>query len=271
MTEVRRAAGLVLGIAVVVAVGVGAQSTLASLGVREEAARGQVVDALGSGYVPFYMAAKAFKAAAPTSRAALVTGALSWVKAYTETPAFKTAYDKRRQEDAPTAPSAKGSVDDELAKQRAERLKGLEEMKANVKKMPPEMQAQMAEAVKQMEAQIAQMDKDPQMAAMMRQGAQMQREGEQKDYQARVAAHEKRFPADPKALIARRLREFLQVSQTVDYTAKLVPSSGGKMAFANPKYEGQTAEWKLCYRAGKEAVDAARAFASDWLKQLETR
>jgi len=40
------------------------------------------------------------------------------------------------------------------------------------------------------------------------------------------------------------------------------------MKFADPKYEAKSGGWKLCYRAGKESVEAARAFAQTWLKGL---
>jgi hypothetical protein len=32
--------------------------------------------------------------------------------------------------------------------------------------------------------------------------------------------------------------------------------------------ERRSIEWKMCYRAGKPAVDAARRAAEDWLKGL---
>jgi hypothetical protein len=43
------------------------------------------------------------------------------------------------------------------------------------------------------------------------------------------------------------------------------------MRFANEDYEGKPAEWKICFRAGKEATEAARAFARSWLTELEKK
>ena len=214
-----------------------------------------------------YPAAKSFKAAAPSVRASMVTAAFAWAKAYTESAAFKADYDKQRAADTPAPPKVKGSVDDELAAQRAERKKGLEESKKSLAQMPPDMRPQMESTIKQMEAQFAQMDADPQMVAMQRQGVEMQRAEEQKAHEQRVQAHEKRFPADSRALIARRLQEFLAVSQDVDFGAKLV-AAGNRQKFADARYEDQRPEWKLCYRAGKEATVAARASAQAWLASL---
>ena len=263
-----RKAALGLGIAVSLLVGgVYGQNALGDLGVSEASAKQEVVRTFADGYVPWHLGAKAFKAAAPALRVTSVKGAIAWAKAYTETPAFKAEYDRRRAEDAPRPPQVKGTADDQLAKQRAEQKKQIEEMRANIVKMPAEMRKQMEETVKQVEAQFASQEQNAQMTAMMKQSFEMQAAADQKAYEGRVAAHEKRYPADPKVLIARRLNEFLAMSGTVDFGAKL-QARGGRMVFANPVYEEKPPEWKLCYRAGREAVEAARASAAEWLKAL---
>jgi hypothetical protein len=243
-----------------------AQNTLASLGIEEADARRDIVYALEQGYVNYFPARNAFKAAAPAARATLVKTAMAWAQAYTQTPAFKAAYEKARAEAAPKAPTLR-NVDQELAKQKAERRKGIEDAKANLSKMPAEMRDQMAKTIKEMEAQNARMEADPQMAAMMRQGVEMQNTEDKRRYQNDVAAHAERYPADPAVLIAKRLRRFLEVSKDVDYTAKLV-ARDGRQHFVNPQYEAKPSEWKLCFRAGREPVDAARAAAQAWLTAL---
>jgi hypothetical protein len=265
----RRRTVAALVAAAIISVGViRAQGGLSSLGVTDAWAKGEIVGALSSGYVNVYQAAKAFKPAAPSARASMVTAAFAWAKAYTESAAFKADYDRQRQADTPAPPKFKGTVDDELAAQKAEQRKSIEEMKKNIAQMPANMRPQMEATVKETEAQFAKMDGDPQMQKMLRQGIEMQRAGDQKAYEDRVQAHEKRLPADPRTLIARRLQEFLTLSQDVDFAAKLVPS-GNRMKFADPKYEGQRPEWKLCYRVGKEATSAARSAAQAWLASLK--
>ncbi len=244
-----------------------AQGALAGLGVNEGTGRSMVEDWLSSGYFNPSPAAKAVKAAAPASRAALVANAIAWARAYTESPGFKAEYDKQRQAERPSPPEAKGTVDEELARQAAERRKSLEEMKRNVSQMPPDMRKSMEAAVKEAEANNAKLEKDPQMAAMLRQGLEAQRAEEQRAYKGRVAAYEQRWPADSRRLVARRLQEFLDLSKDVDFGAKLVPS-GRLMRFADPRYEEKPPLWKLCFRAGREATEAARAAAQAWLKAL---
>ncbi len=257
-------------LAVVVGLGVGAwaQGALGALGVSDSTAPGSIVNAIARGNVPVSSAAKAFKAAAPAARATLVKTAMSWAKAYTESAAFKADYDKQREADAPKPPRFKGTVDDELAAQRAERMKGVEDTKKNLASMPANMRPQMEQMVKQMEEQNAKIDKDAQMQAMLRQGIEMQRANDMKAYEQSVQQHDTRFPADPRVLIARRLQEFLDLSKDVDFGAKLVPA-GAKQRFADTRYEEKPDQWKLCYRAGREAVTAAREAAQGWLATIK--
>lgn len=248
-----------------------AQSTLANFGINTREVQPRIVSSLVNGSVPVYPNRKTFLSAAPALRAAFVKETLTWVKAYTESQAFLDDYKKKREAAKPTASASKRTPDEQFAKYIADQRKAVEEMKKNVAKMTPDMQKQMAETVKQMEANVDRMSKDPQMAAMMKQGFAHQAVGEQQDYQRLLADHDKRYPADPKVLIAARLRQFLDVSKDLDFNAKLVPAGGGQMRFADPRYESKPDQWKLCYRAGKDATEAARAFATDWLRQLPAK
>ena len=245
-----------------------AQNTLANFGINTREVQPNIVGSIVNGYVPVYPNRKAFLSAAPALRAAFVKEALTWAKAYTESSAFADDYKKQRESAKPTPPASKGTPDEQFAKNIAEQRKGVEDMKKNVAKMSPAMQKQMADTVKQMEANVERMAKDPQMVAMMKQGFAAQAQAEQQDYQRRLADHDKRYPADPKVLIATRLRQFLDVSKDVAFDAKLVPAGGGRMKFADARFEDKSEQWKLCYRAGKDATQAARTFATDWLKQL---
>jgi len=85
---------------------------------------------------------------------------------------------------------------------------------------------------------------------------------------AAVAQYEKLIPGDPRVLVATRLRTFLEVTRDVAWDARLV-ESGKLRKFADQSLESRPAEWKMAYRAGKPATDAARAFAQTWLADLE--
>ena len=76
--------------------------------------------------------------------------------------------------------------------------------------------------------------------------------------------NEKLYPSDPNQMVKQRLKEFLKVSSTVDFDAELQGSM-----FKNPAYERKSAQWKMCYRAGRDVIMAAREEATKWLQELE--
>jgi hypothetical protein len=267
---------ILLGLAACLAV-LRAADAIRELGLREADARESVIEAINSGNVNWWPASKAFKAAAPAVRAGLVTGALTWAKTYTESAEFKTAYEKVRQNQKPEAPKPK-SADEEMAKQRAQLEKSIAETKKRLAEPPPAgVSPEIAKAIrdgsesalKMLTAQLADMDK-PETKAMLRQSIEYQNKNSQEQYQRSMKEWESRYPIDPKPLLVKRLQHFLDQSAGVDFGAKLVPC-GSKKCFADKPNEQKPQDWKLCYRAGKGAVDAARAFATTWLAELQKK
>jgi hypothetical protein len=87
-------------------------------------------------------------------------------------------------------------------------------------------------------------------------------------YREDLKRWEAEYPSNIKALLKQRLTQFLQQTASIDYNAKLVPF-GRKMIFADPELEAKDPFWKACFRSGKRTVDAARAFAQQWLAELK--
>lgn len=245
-----------------------AQDSMDDFGLNTTELEECIVESLANGYLPAYPDRKVFKAASPAVRAAFVQNSLTWFKTYTQSDAFKNDYAQQRESAKPSPPESKGNADERYAAFIEKQRQDLKKTKQNIAQMPPDMQKQMQDVVKQMEDNIEKSAKDPQMAAIMKQSYEQESISDQRDYQDRLATWEKKYPEDPKALIAARLHQFLDVSRNIPFDAELVPK-GKLLKFADPQYEAQTAEWKLCYRAGREPVQAARAFASEWLGQIE--
>jgi len=245
-----------------------AQAKFSDFGINEEQLKSRMVPALVHGNIPAYPSGKSYHAASPAIQEAFARNCMAWLKWYTESSAFLADYNRERAAAKPAPPQSKGSADDQYSAYLAEQRKQLEEMKKNVAAMSPEMQKQMAPAIKQMEASVEKMAKDPNMASMMKQGIAGQEVQNKKDYEDEVAKYNRDYPADPKVLIATRLRQFLEISKDVNFNAKLIPIGNGRMDFADPQYRQKSTDWKLCYRAGESAVQAARSFATEWLKQL---
>jgi hypothetical protein len=83
------------------------------------------------------------------------------------------------------------------------------------------------------------------------------------DKQMNKGEDDKKMPADPNELIKKRLEKFMEISATVDFEATLNGTQ-----FANPEYEKKSDQWKMCYRAGKAVIAAAREEVATWLKEL---
>ena len=260
-----------LTLALVIACGVAAAAqsdVIAKLGSTPEEASDTVFSAFSGGHVYMSGTRTVFTTANDQARVALVTGVINFARAYTTSADFAKRWGMFRENQKPSQPQTGPTS---MAAMQAEQKKALEEAVKNMEEAArkmPQMKATFDEQIKGLRQQIAELGKaDPaanaQMDAILKQSAQQAQELHKQN----VAEWEKKYPVDPKPFVAQRLREFLAMSATVDFTAKLV-TTNGKMRFENPEYERKDSQWKYMYRAGKPAVDAARTLAQDWLKSL---
>jgi hypothetical protein len=241
---------------------------LAKLGLDPDSAKNSFLDSLASGNVYNDTAMKAFKALPALARAEIVRAGLGWIKTYVETTEFKAAYREFRDGKKPEAPAARPSADEALKKQKADFEKQISETRKNMAGLDAATKESME--IKEMRAQMETMEKDPQQKELMLQMTEMARSEDKKRYEEQLKSWEEEFPAEPRALIKKRISDFLAASAGVDFAAKLLPS-GDKMVFASEEYEQKPSEWKVCFRAGREATTAARDFAKAWLADLEEK
>jgi hypothetical protein len=267
-----RFAAVLLGALILVTAGgiIAAQSgtdVLAKLGLEKASAGENLLGALTSGYIFNSSAAKAFKALPASARVDVVRAGLAWVKAYAASPEFKAAYKKHRDGRKPQLPDPVPSAEEQIAKMKADVEAGIANMRQVAASGDAEMKKSMEEAIKQMQVQMKEMDK-PEMKENFRLGAEMQTTQKKADYESALKTWNESLPEDPGKLIANRIHQFLETSASVDFSAELV-SRGDRKIFAKEEYEQKSSYWKLCFRAGKEATEAARAFAKAWLEELK--
>lgn len=202
-------------------------------------------------------------------RAAVVLAVGQFTKAYVESKAFLGLYEEMRQGEKPRPPQEPKAMSDQRKEEVAQARQTLAELEAQVKNAPAEARQAMRQALEASKQALAQMEKgDPSQESAADQAAQAQYKLDQEQYKQQMAEWEKQYPAgNPHPLIARRLRELLETTKDVDFTAE---TSGEQWkTFVNPEHEAKDRWWKLAFRAGKPAVDAARDFASKWLSELE--
>ncbi len=244
-----------------------AQSTVTRLGVAENNARETVLSIMRGGYGYYGAASKSFLMLGPTARAMAVNDVVGWARAYVKSDAFKQAWAKEREDAKPKAPAVTGTTDDAVKSYDAQVQKQIDDMKKAVASLPPDQRKAMEETMKQITAQAEASAKDPSQQALRRQAIEGQRTGDQSKYQSDLKEWEEDFPVDPSPVIARRLREFLAMSADVNFDAKVV-NRDGRNYFADEQYERKPEEWKICFRAGREATTAAGSAATTWLAQL---
>ena len=244
----------------------GAQNHLANLGISEGRAREAVFDSFITDTISLAGESKTFTGASTTARVALVNFALSLARTFAESDDFKRRYADHREANGPDPLPDEPSVDAILAKQRA----GFEEQVLAMRKLfdqiTPEQRATLEEGWKDMRAQLTEMETGPRRAELEK-ALRQQRVSQEREREVAMKELESVWPTDHRALIANRLRHFLDVSRDVAYDAKLIEKDG-KQVFADPSLEARPKEWKMCFRAGKPATDAARAFAQKWLNDL---
>lgn len=85
---------------------------------------------------------------------------------------------------------------------------------------------------------------------------------------ARRPGLEAELPPDVNVLVARRLREFLALTEDMDFDARTRRNDAGRLVFRDEELEAKPATWKLCFRAGEDTIEAAREFAEGWLRSL---
>jgi len=108
---------------------------------------------------------------------------------------------------------------------------------------------------------------DSEMLALMVTSENYMYENATTKYEQQLQQWQKDYPADHRKMVKDRLEAFLKLTADVDFNAALKEEYRVKK-FVNPAYEKKPAEWKMAYRAGRPAVDAARTFAKAWLVEL---
>ena len=253
-----------------------AADVLTQFRLTDEDAQRSVFDTLWSGTPDsFGPAPSIFRALAPQARAAAVTTAAAFVRAYAESDTFREQYAAKRgterPPDLPETTAARADVD----KQTKEMEKAMAETRAALANMPPEMRKMMEAAMKEaggkdLDAQMASAQKETAKAMKDQKAAQTKADAQIADARLNAKQFDQRYPANPDAFIAGRLREFLALSATVPADAALVRRDG-KMVFVDPALESKPEMWKQLYRAGQPSVDAARDAATAWLATLPAR
>ena len=205
------------------------------------------------------------------NRTAIASEVLTYCKKHVSTASFGIQYRDFRKKTQPVAPSIK--MKEQI---RAELVSNYEEQIINnqqmvnyalvMKNMEMKKKAELAMAKCYKTLEEINTGNSKIMTEQMIY-ADMRYQSDLEKYQTKICKWEKDYPVDTRQLIKRRLEHFLELTKDIDFSASLKEMNGKKI-FVNPAYEQKPAEWKMGYRAGKDVVQTARAFAGQWMKEL---
>ncbi len=201
---------------------------------------------------PASLASKDLKALSPQARVALLKAALGATRAFLDSGAGRNAVAALAVDAPPRNP------EDELAE--AEKQQAAMKVDDMLVGVPKEQHAQVKKAFEQMK-------KD--MAAQLQQARSNLKAGRDQWKQAQALWEAQRAEAlkQVPTKLAQVLKTFLAETKAMPWDAKLKPQ-GGLQVFQDKALEAKPRWWKLCFRAGKDSVDAARTFAEGWLGAL---
>ena len=264
----------IAAIALLLAVGgrLGAQTALAQLGLTETSARTYVFDEVkgpsGNRRSDIVVTGtRAFLKLPRSARAAAATELFAWAKSYVNSPAFTGSYAKYRHEAIPDTREYDQTVEQAVKQDIDRQLADLQESRKHIAALAPQDRAVILEQLNVNEKRL----KDPEFIKQMQ--VQLAEERAQVGGRDADAAERlsERFPADPKQIFARRLREFLDATTDVDFTTRTFSLTGGPdgIEFIDPAVRTKHWMWHEAVIVGPEATAAARAAAGAWLKEIE--
>jgi hypothetical protein len=263
-------------IAIVVISGLGAgltaQGALAQLGLTEAAARTFVLDEIKSpapsrGASIVTAGTRAFLKLPPAARGPAATALFAWAKSYANSPAFAATYASYRKGRTPTGREYALSVEAEVQKDIDEQLAGIEQIQQAAEKMPAKERETILEKLKQGRAMLT----SPEFIKQRQEQVAAERARDSGRGSEIAADVEETTPADPRKLFARRLREFLNATADVNFSARTISLTGGPdgIEFIDKADRAKPWMWQAAAIVGREATGAAREAAQAWLKELE--
>ncbi len=241
-----------------------------TLKITREDAEHSVYSSFSGGYLN-YPYSVVYHSLASSTRTALVNEIGEFAKAYTRSEAFKSQYLKERNSIKPVPPEAPKSMAEMKNEYRESFQESIRNAESGLSNYSGEMRKNMEDMINSLKEQLKQVD-DPgnpmfssETEAAMKEGYNQQME----DFKNSVKEWEESYPESTDWMIKDRLVYFLDLSATVDFTAKLQKSEYGQWIFVKPDYEDMPSDWKIIFRAGRESTEAARVFATQWLSELK--
>lgn len=241
---------------------------LKQLGISKTEADSKITGSILGGSLDYYGIGN-LKNILVNDRAAIIKDLAAYAKQYVNSEAFKKEYATLRENNKP-APAQKVETPEEM---RASMIKMAKEFvqssEESLKKAGPDMKKIFEQTLDAAKKNLKDAQ-DPNNGTIKayEENFQMMKDMMQQSYENSIKQWEADYPANHLLYVKVKLQAFLDATDGIDFNAKIVERNGKKY-FADQQYERKGNRWKLAFRAGKEAVDAGRAFARQWVDEIK--
>jgi hypothetical protein len=240
---------------------------LKQLGLTKAEANEKITNSFLGGSLDYY-GVRNMKSILSNDRASIVKELSAYAKQYASSPEYIKEYLALKENNKPEP--TKVETPAELRSNTIKRAKeAVQEMEESVKKAPADMKSifeKTLEAAKQ-NLKDAEDPNNKYLKSYAQNFATLEKQVKMSN-ENMLQSWEAKYPTNHLLFIKVRLQEFLSATKDIDFSAELTERKGIKY-FVNPNYERKDNRWKMAFRAGKPAVEAARAFAEQWMNEIK--
>lgn len=243
---------------------------LKQLGISETEANDKLSQGLLTGYINTSSLSVARKIPL-ADHPAVVMSAIGYAKKYSQSNILKAAYESFRQQKKPALPDLPVSPDSLRQTLIENAAKSVQSTEASLKTATGEMKKLMEDLL-QTARQTLEEAKSPDNVYLQmytdNYPALLERARESQT--TLIANWEKQYPAKVEGLIQSRLEQFITETDGIDFNAQ-TEERNGKLVFTDPAYEKKSKYWKLAFRTGAPAIQAARKSVQIWIDDLNNK
>jgi hypothetical protein len=244
-----------------------ADDFLKQLGISKTDADSKITNSLLFGSLDQYGLRNA-KNIATGNRVAVVKDLLSYSKKQVNSSAFIKEYNVLRESKKPEKNSLQSP--EELQKQMIQEAKKVvAESETNLKNADANLKKVFEDVLIESKKQLK-LAEDPNNKIIMNYRKNYERGAKDSEagYNRLLTEWEAEYPVNHLQFVKKRLQQFLDETNNIDFSAELI-TKNGKKYFVNKAYESKGNRWKMAFRAGKEPVEAVRSFMQQWIVEIK--
>jgi hypothetical protein len=240
---------------------------LKQLGITKQSADEKITNSILGGYIDSY-GAKNARNIALGNRKAVTLDLLNYIKKYMNSAVFVKEYSEMRERYKPVEETLQ-TPEEMQASQIALYKKNITDIEANMKTAEPTVKKFFESSLDQAKKALKDAeDPNNKYFAAYKKNYPQSVKNFKESHDRSIADWNTKYPQNQLLFVKKRLQEFLNATNGIDFSAELTEKNGKKV-FVNPEYERKDGRWKMAFRAGKEVVEPARDFVQKWMDEIK--